>query len=151
MPNIGKQLLDVPLDEMIKSMGEGIAEAQYRLDQTSLRIAQMMSGTNDADRVNFGNKRYSLLELGFTPTFYQFIDSVIEVKMSITMTTTSSSSGGTKYQARAVTVNASYSNRYQYSVEGCSLLRTKLVTVPPPGILEERIRELIETEQEQQW
>ncbi len=150
MPSIGEQLLDVPMDEMIRSMGQGIADAQYNLDKTSLRIAHMMSGVEKADRVAFGDKNYSLLELGFTPTFYQFVDTIIEVKIAITMTRTrtdeKSKETQKKCETRTATVNANYSNKYQYSVEGASLLRTKLVTVPPPGILEERIRELIASE-----
>ena len=43
-------------------------------------------------------------------------------------------------------VSASYSNKYQYSAEGASLLRTKLTPVPAPAILEERIRNILERE-----
>jgi len=41
-------------------------------------------------------------------------------------------------------VDASYSSKYSYSAEGSSLLRTKLATVPPPTILEERIRSMMD-------
>ncbi|MCD8512326.1 MAG: hypothetical protein LRY63_02120, partial [Nitrincola sp.] len=81
---------------MVKNLGVGIAEAQLELDLVSLRIAQIMAGqdpgneTTDGQtaenpyRVEFTDgKKYSLLELGFTPTFYQFVDTVIELKMSI--------------------------------------------------------------------
>jgi hypothetical protein len=44
----------------------------------------------------------------------------------------------------AASVNATYSNKYSYTAEGSSLLRTKLTPVPPPAILEERIRQLME-------
>ena len=111
--------------------------------------------------------RMSMLELGFTPTFYQFVDTIIEVKIAIkitrettrttnskdTSTRTSTFSkgggvmgalfGGKKRNATAVStcqVDASYSSKYSYSAEGASLLRTKLVPLPPPPILEERIR-----------
>ncbi|NUM46517.1 MAG: hypothetical protein HUU38_17575 [Anaerolineales bacterium] len=150
MASIGQELLDVPIDDMIRSMAEGIADAQYRLDRTSIQIAQMMSGVNEEDRVFFGKRKYSLLELGFTPTFYQFVDTLIEVKISISMKSTSeySTTAGrsVKISAYSASVNASYANKYSYSVEGSSLLRTKLVPVPPPSILEERIRALIEEE-----
>ncbi len=150
MSSVGEQLLDVPIDEMIKSMAVGIAEAQYNLDKTCIKIAQMMSGTDEDDKIDFGNNTYSLLELGFTPTFYQFVDTLIEVKMSITMTRAqsykSSSKVKWKYKAVGASVNADYANRYSYSVEGSSVLRTKLVPVPAPSILEERIRAIIEEE-----
>ena len=92
-------------------MGQGIADAQLRLDMVSMQLAQMMSGRDykllvmdengnfrlDEDqrpvaidmpavRINFGGGEYSLLELGFTPTFYQFVDTIIEVKVSVSIT-----------------------------------------------------------------
>ena len=42
------------------------------------------------------------------------------------------------------TVSAAFASKYQYSAEGSSLLRTKLVPVPPPAILQERMRRLAE-------
>ncbi len=150
MASVGQELLDAPIGEMIKSMAEAIAEAQHQLDTTSLQIAQMMSGFNPKDRVQFGRRTYSLLELGFNPTFYQFVDTLIEVKMAVTMTRSTShsvsSSQRWSYHCYAASVNASYSSKFSYSVEGSSVLRTKIVPVPPPGILEDRIRDMIELE-----
>lgn len=111
--------------------------------------------------------RLSMLELGFSPTFYQFVDTIIEVKIAIkivrsyestravkaTSQQNSKSSGGggifvaifggKKTDESSVStsqVDASYSSKYSYSAEGSSLLRTKLVPLPPPPVLEERIR-----------
>lgn len=126
--------------------------------------------------------RLSLMELGFTPTFYQFVDTIIEVKIAIKMTrereysrTTSNASrdrssssrrsgsggglvslfGGRRARSysgnstvQTAQVDATYSAKYSYSAEGASLLRTKLVPVPPPAILEERIRGFMEVEEE---
>ncbi len=102
---------------------------------------------------------FSLLELGFTPSFYQFVDTIIEVKMSISMTRESSYSHSSTTTTRSVvggfffcgggarskcsTVSASYASKFQYHAEGSSLLRTKLVPVPPPSVLEDRIRMLM--------
>ncbi len=175
---MGHDLLNLPFSDMVKSIASGIAQAQFELDQTSLHLAQMMSGeeyimkvkdsftgrmeeeVREGVKVQFGGEELSLLELGFTPTFYQFVDTIIEVKMSLSMsaetsthdssTTTTSSfvaggvflgiggvSGG---KAKVSTVSASFASKFQYSAEGSSLIRTKLVPVPPPAILEERIR-----------
>lgn len=108
-------------------------------------------------------QKLSMLELGFTPTFYQFVDTTIETKISITITrektrdrdisgdvTTSSTSSflfGSSTVVRTTPVDASFSATYSYSAEGSSLLRTKLVPVPPPAVLTERIRALIESEE----
>jgi len=179
LPKIGQELLDVPFPEMIESMGLAIAEAQFKLDQTGVRLAQMMSGKyeveepdptdDDPDRtktvtkeayVKFNGEELSLLELGFTPTFYQFVDTIIEVKVSISMSSTQEykrsvskttvAAGGFALpfvgggKMSATSVSASYASKYQYSAEGSSLMRTKLVPVPPPAVLEERIRRVID-------
>jgi len=122
--------------------------------------------------------RVSMLELGFTPTFYQFVDTIIEVKIAISMsrtreqTTTRTAtredkasnsrrsgggilgsifggkrSRGNNSSVSTNQVDASYSSKYSYSAEGASLLRTKLTPIPPPAILEERIRDIMEFEQ----
>ena len=174
---IGQDLLNVPFPAMIRSMGLAIAEAQYELDIVSMKIARLMAGftpEKEDDEAGTGfdgarsnlvqigphkqNDSYSLLELGFTPTFYQFVDTLIEVKISITMSQEDTSKTSSTRVAASVsgklgffsasakmnvsTVSASYSSKYQYSAEGSSLLRTKLVTVPAPAILEERLRAL---------
>lgn len=176
---IGQDLLNVPFPAMIRSMGLAIAEAQYELDIVSMKIARLMAGFEpekeddesgtgfDSGRNNLvqigpseENDRYSLLELGFIPTFYQFVDTLIEVKISISMSQEDSSQRSSKQtsvsvsgkvgffsasaKAKVSTVSASYSSKYQYSAEGSSILRTKLVTVPAPAILEERLRALAE-------
>ncbi|MDH5670846.1 MAG: hypothetical protein OEZ06_01795 [Myxococcales bacterium] len=173
---IGQELLNVPMGDMIRQMAFAIADAQVQLDESSLRVAEMMSGqrierdpTTGAaidppidTTVLFDGEQVSMLELGFTPTFYQFIDTVIEVKIAIKMTRETSSTtafkgerkttrlvfgnGRVDYSVSTVPVDASYSSKYSYSVEGSSLLRTKLAPVPPPAILEERIRGLLESE-----
>lgn len=175
--SIGKQLTEVKLSNIIRDIGLGIARAQLELDQTSMKIAQMMSGakyeTGKIDKngdpiiakpnlIHFDGKKYSMIELGFTPTFYQFVDTIIEVKMSISTTESESESeSSTKLNAgigggwlgimggagiTATTVSASFASKYQYSAEGSSLVRTKLVPVPPPPILEERIRKMVDRE-----
>ncbi len=160
MTSIGHELLDVPIDKMIGAMANAIGDAQMKLDQTSIALARMMSGSNESDRVSFGSKRLSLFELGLSPSFYQFVDTLIEVKMSISLSRTRTSSTGTaasgqgmtiglrpgeyRYSARGSSVNAVYASKYPYSAEGASLLRTKLAPVPAPGIFEDRIRAMIE-------
>ena len=161
--NIGQELLNVPFPEMVKNLGVGIAEAQYALDRVSIRIAQMMSGhTVDANGVMVkdetslivlkeGSKGVSLLALGFTPTFYQFVETYIELKMAITATSSKEFKASASVRAVgfggaglvAASVNASYAQKYQYSANGSSEMRTKLVTVPAPAVFESRIREIM--------
>ncbi len=242
---IGQELLNVPMGDMIRQMAFAIAEAQYKLDENSINVAEMMGGlqtvtdddgkvTFDDSRVFFGYEymtlgeavayaavddavsgaldetealklldvvkkvakelhdvtdvgtlseaqkkleirvptRASMLELGFTPTFYQFVDTIIEVKIAIKITRERSSSFGRTETSRDASssvarkrsfwgtrkstssntsvstsqVDASYSSKYSYSAEGASLLRTKLSPVPPPAVLEDRIRGFMDSE-----
>lgn len=177
--SVSTEMTNTPFPQMVKLLGTGIAEAQYELDLVSLKIARMMAGympdpepepgetaptlPTTPERtmlVKLGDgKEYSLLELGFVPTFYQFVDTLIELKLSISVTKeTNRDSSSTQVNANlsgsvgffsasasmsASSVSASFSSKYQYSSEGSSLMRTKLVPVPPPEILQERIRAMI--------
>ncbi|NJM51406.1 MAG: hypothetical protein HC843_11495 [Sphingomonadales bacterium] len=229
---------------MIRQMAFAIAEAQFKLDESSIEVAEMMGGLKtvyneegeasfDDSRVFFGYDymtikeaeaylsvddaisggdlskalknlkdmnnvpnnapdtteikvplRVSMLELGFAPTFYQFVDTIIEVKIAIKitrsyestkrtsdrvqdtkknnstntsrrlggffglMTTGTGSNTSSSESVSTSQVDASYSAKYSYSAEGASLLRTKLSPLPPPPILEERIRDLMQMENE---
>lgn len=184
---VGKALSDVNIGTMVASIGQAIATAQQTLDMNSLRVAQMLTGEYQDEKgqtrsslVSFDGEKLSLMELGFTPTFYQFVETTIEVKISITMSTTDEKSGfnasfaadsdanakgganwglvaeGNDSGGRAgyqgggagsssaalnvALVGASYSSKFQYSAEGSSSIRVRLVPVPPPAILEERVR-----------
>jgi hypothetical protein len=82
----GETLAEAPIQDMIQKLGCGIAEAQLRLDQTAVKVATLLSGA----RVELTDAQgkatsKSLLELGFTPTFYHFTEAELEIKMSISM------------------------------------------------------------------
>jgi hypothetical protein len=170
---IGQELLNVPMGDMIRQMAFAIADAQVQLDEASLRVAEMMSGQRiDRDAngaatgtpvdttILFGGEKLSMMELGFTPNFYQFIDTVIEVKIAIKIAVEVASSttikgerktasltfgsGRINYSVTTTPVDATYSTKYNFTSEGSSLLRTKLAPVPPPSVLEDRIRKLFE-------
>ena len=42
---IGQDLLNVPMGDMIRQMALAIADAQIQLDESSMQVAEMMSGT----------------------------------------------------------------------------------------------------------
>jgi hypothetical protein len=166
MSDIGHDLLNVPFPQMVQSLGAGIAEAQYALDKMSVRIAQMLAGYEiDSNgkvkkeptsfiKLQENGENYSLLELGFSPTSYQFSETYIEVKIAISMKDESEAKASMSTSVKApfglfsASVNASYSQKYQYSVDGSAFLRTKLVTVPAPAVFEQRLRELTKSQVE---
>ena len=110
-------------------------------------------------------RRISMLECGFTPTFYQFVDTIIEVKISIKYTQDGSYNNAVETSNKTTRgrlgffrrlksgasvqtsqVNASYSQKYSYSAEGSSLLRTKMVPIPTPPALLDRVQRMMDEE-----
>ena len=87
----------------------------------------------------------TLLQAGVNPTFYQFTNSTILIKMSVTSTTevdsslsvtvdSQSDNRGFFFSSASVAshVNASFATKFSYSAEGSSSLQTTLACVPPP-------------------
>ena len=84
--NVAGALTSMGIDEMISNLAVGIAKGQLALDQSSMEIAKFMG---DA-QIAFGKKAgtdipdlVSLIELGFTPNFYQFVDTILEMRVSV--------------------------------------------------------------------
>ncbi len=114
--------------------------------------------TESAKAVNM-----TLMQAGLLPTFYQFTESLIEVKISISHRSSSESEfelgldseltveaeahgslfgfgGSSKVSSTfASHVNYKSSSSYSYSAEGSSLLRTTLKPVPAPARIIPRI------------
>ncbi len=133
MVSVGQELLNVPFGEMIKEMALAIAEGQMALDMNSVQVAQTLAETElDANSVVLyieetvdedGNVTatdvvtndapMSLLTYGLEPRFYEFTESIIEVKMAITMKRESSAEikYGSKFSLSSTTkISGSYSS-----------------------------------------
>ncbi|SOB90042.1 hypothetical protein SAMN05877809_101116 [Rhodobacter sp. JA431] len=157
---------------MIDMMKKVITEVGGQVSDDGNHDVTMPNGKEDIEiRVPV---RHSMMELGFAPTFYQFVDTIIEVKIAIKITrersyehksqvntkgnkkTTSvtgkffTKGGISISKDKTVTtsqVDATYASKYSYTAEGASILRTKLVPVPVPAVLEERIQSFMQTEE----
>lgn len=179
---IGSELGSVPVGELIRSMAMAIADAQFELDKSALRVSEFMSGQRLLrpeelpagsaatspqlvdTRVYFGYgfdqhgqrvpQKVSMMELGFVPTFYQFVDTVIEVKLALKLQRSGqtesqgpgSAAPGSRFVLAATPVDASYASTYSFSADMAAVFRTKLVPIPPPALLEQRIRSMLEAE-----
>src|SRR3989442_5971806 len=103
---VGSDLLAVPFPQMVLQLALAISKGQAALDRTSIETAKQLSKakfdvlTEIQDVINpviktAGSIQYtgaavtsefeftpmSLLQAGLFPTFYQFTESIIEVKM----------------------------------------------------------------------
>ena len=170
--SVGHDLLDVPFPEMVSQLGLAIARSQFNLDLNSIEILKVM-GDKKAAPVSIPNLIdadgklvkddgttqpaeivTSMIGAGFQPTFYQFAETIIEVKMAIsaklessyerttkgdqtTKTTTSRWWGLSNTTTITTTpVDARYASKYNYTAEGSSLLRTRLVPMPPNAFMQ---------------
>jgi hypothetical protein len=172
--SVGQELLNVPFADMVRSLSLAIADGQLALDMNSIQVAQELAETElDANTVvmaieetvdNDGNvtssnlvwnsNPISLLAYGMEPRFYEFSESIIEVKIAVTIRYERAFEIEGKYRtpwwssllfgkasinakttttvAFASTFNAKYSSKYSFQAEGSSLLRTTLRPVPAP-------------------
>lgn len=167
--NVGQELLNVPFPEMVYNLASAIAEAQYKLDLETVEILRIMG---EEDMVTIPTPEFigddgevkskistSMIGAGFQPTFYQFAETIIEVKMAISMTEERETvEEGKIYKMRepyflshmdrmgryvfarrvynVTPMDARYTNKYSYNQEGESTLRTRLVPVPPNMIMQ---------------
>lgn len=135
------QLLQAPLPSIVEQLGVSIARAQFALDTNSIELAKELATTE----IEVGEEQYSLLTLGFLPSFYAFTEATVEARLSFSMTETTEFSIEAGVQARvnvgiamvAASVNVGYARKFSVSAEGQSSLAARLVSLPPPeGLLE---------------
>jgi hypothetical protein len=82
----------------------------------------------------------TLFQAGLSPTFYQFTEASIEVKMSITIREGEPSGNrpGTAIKLHSAPVDFRTSNTFSYTAQGSSVLRATLKPVPAPSRLTPR-------------
>jgi len=166
--SVGQTLLNVPFPEMVYKLASAIAESQFKLDMASIDILRIMGDKTNCpvhlptvkvdstgtliDHENDATITTSMIGAGFQPTFYQFVETMIEVQMTVSITnedTTERKVKGTEYEygynygyrypyyypyytcVRATPIDATYTNKYNFSQEGSSTIRTRLVPMPP--------------------
>ncbi len=152
---INRALQSAPLPQMIERLGVAIANAQYAMDRNGILIATMM-GDREEHGVQVGGEdapKLSLLDLGFTPSFYQITEATIEAKVAFSMSESKEFSIGTSVSAgvnagfffAAVTVDASYSSKYSFEASGSSSISARFAAVPPPTILSDYLQAIRQT------
>lgn len=136
-----------PLPSLINSLGTAVAEAQFNMDMFVAKAIKTL-----ADKDTYGvelpgyDEKKSLLELGFIPSFYHFSEINLNVKLALSSMEGEAfdvSVGATvgKPMVFGVSLNASYSNKYSFSANASSEVNTKIVSIPPPTILNEILQE----------
>ena len=138
----GLRLLEqAPLGQLVQSIGMAIAEAQYNMDRFVIKTLELLDDkeANGVQLPDESSKR-SMLELGFTPSFYHFREATITAKVAFSAMNAEEFSvgaeiGGGYRGIFFVSVNASYSNKYSFTADASSEVTTTIVSLPPPGPL----------------
>jgi hypothetical protein len=152
--DVGARLLDAPVPDLIESLGKSIASAQYEMDATGVQIGAMLGQQKVSLKDENGNTiERSLLQLGFTPSFYHFQEAEIEVKMTISLEVAAQvdfpprpegADGGDGGGKTVIPVGSPVSldvhGRFGYDQQGSSRVTAKLVSVPSPAAFTEALR-----------
>jgi hypothetical protein len=142
--NPGQALMEVPIPKLIENTAKAIASAQYELDSSAVRAATLLSetriGFKGADGVT---EERSLLELGFTPSFYHFTETEMEFHVTISVKVESGidfgisgnvRGGNAQSVAFGATLSLDIHHKYGFEMEAASTIRTKMKAVPPPQV-----------------
>lgn len=161
--SIGQELLDVPLDKMVASLGAGIADAQRSLDENSLETSlQLASKTIDyiplinitttdsgvkVDKV----KAEGIPLIAFIrPAWYQFSETTIEVSMDIKTKYEKATKVKIGMKAKlgwgpfsaSIKADVEHNRKFGKEVHGTSRMMVKMVPVPPPPLLMPEINQI---------
>lgn len=179
--NVAGSLANMGVSDFIGNLAVGIARGQFALDQACMDMASFMGEAEIA----FGKKAdsdepdyLSLLELGFTPNFYQFTETSIELRVAISSQLQKNSEMTVKQRDATVVdktatatvdtatydakrkmryrdmslnaVDAKYASSYNYKAEASSVIKTKITPVPAPAVFEEILQAKLAQRREEQ-
>jgi len=166
---IGSELAEVPVGDLLRSVALGIADGQAALDLAAVKTLIALSQTTvdlipeitevispetlevatDGDTIEVTGARVtatpsdavqlSALQAGLTPSFYQFAEATIQLKLSVQLRDVrefqSPTLGPPVLRAFATSVNPRTQNTYSYSADASSSVTALLKPVPPPSRL----------------
>jgi len=137
-----KMMEQSPLPQMVENLVYSLADAQQGLTMKAVEAILEMSKPENGIALPGETSKRSLLDLGFEPLFLHITEATITARVALSSTeTTEYGVGGTvgaTYGIMSASVNAHYSNKYTFSSEASSEIRTKVVSVPMPTVLSER-------------
>lgn len=135
--------------DLVRMLGEGIADAQASLDRASAELVTELANTkvkivphitetiDENGNITFQQgepQEVSLLDIGVTPTFYQFSQATVEVAMDLKIveSETESGSGKRRFSLFADTASVRFERKLNRDVKVSSKLTATLVPVPSP-------------------
>jgi hypothetical protein len=127
------ETMAAPLGDLIAAVGRGLAGAQQSLDMGTIETLKALYSGDDANLE-------IMRQLGWQPTWYRIPELAAELTLSLSVSATEvgSGQGPGAIQLHASTMDASYTNRYDYDLQAASVVKFKIVAVPPAVELTDR-------------
>lgn len=145
--------VDVPFDDLVYQLAEGVAAAQSKLDltlaesvrafaETTVDVTPRLVRTVDADggvsTAADEPVERSLLELGLTPTRYQFSEATVDAEFDLSLSEEGAEEreNGGGFGLRAGTADLREYRKYDRDVTATATLSATLVPTPLPPFVE---------------
>jgi hypothetical protein len=134
--------LSAPIGDLIASVGRGVAEAQQALDASTIENLRTIYEATDDDLLT------ALQSIGYRPTWYAIPEATGEMTVALavaghSVSTVSTPTGNTATQRRlkvyAAPVDATYSNKFDFSLQAASKVTFRIVPVPA-SVLADQLR-----------
>jgi hypothetical protein len=125
-PNDLPQLeaLSAPLGSLISAVGRGVAQAQQELDEATLERLRALYAADEGFAAE-------LQRIGYRPTWYHIPEAEAEIAVALSITAEEQGQGRTRLKMYGAPMDASYTNRFSYSLSAQSRLKFRVVPVPP--------------------
>jgi hypothetical protein len=118
------EALSAPLGALISAVGRGVAEAQRELDAATIeQIRELYASDEDL--------AVELQRIGYRPTWYHIPEAEAEIAVALSITSEERTQGRTRLKMYGAPLDASYTNRFAYSLTAQSRLKFRVVPVPP--------------------
>jgi len=137
---LSEHLVSAPLDEILETVSKSIINTQEKLNQESMAVAQRMAGADPDEQLEFGTSKYSLLELGFVPEFYQLGETNINLKMAMQL---ERANNDDLLTVTGSLLSENYTSRYGFDPLGASEVSVKLVPSSVPNVFEKRVAQML--------
>ncbi len=119
------EALSAPLGELVASVGRGVADAQRELDAATVEAIRDLSAAADGTLAE-------LRALGWRPTWYQIPEAEAEISVALSVTAEQTGDVRGRVKLYGAPMDASYTNRFGYTLTAQSKLRFRVVPVPAP-------------------
>jgi hypothetical protein len=133
-----EHIMKAPLNQILDAVTTSVLSTQEELNRQSLAIAARLAGAAPEDQITFGTSKYSLLELGFVPEFYQLGETEIKLKMAMQL-----QNDNGQLQIHGSLLNERNMCGFGFDALGASEITARLVPNSSAPVFEKRIGQMM--------